>query len=43
MGGSEIYDCETFYLKMLKAIVDFTIPDSTCNVFYNNKNGIIKG
>ena len=27
---------------MLKAIVEFTIPKSNCNVFYKDKNGQIK-
>ena len=26
---------------MLQSIVDFTIPESTCNLFYQNLNGEI--
>ena len=42
IGGSDFNKSETMYRNMLRAIVDFTIPKSTCNVFYKDKRGKIK-
>ena len=42
IGGEEYNNSEKMYNYMLRAIVDFTISKSTCNVFYKDKNGVIK-
>ena len=42
IGASDYNNSDDMFLTMMRAIVDFTIPKSNCNIFYKNKHGIIK-